>query len=234
MIQSISAKVKVNHESLRQWVRRAETDAGFRPGLTTDERAQMKELERENRELRRANEIRWGRENPLRARADHVDATLAAAGRQVEPGEPDDPLCAAEGVAAELDIFVSSARRWMADGTAPTVVAPVDTGVRRRWVRLSDIWAHRDRLAGRLVLPDVGGQHRRLAGQEWGACGRPRHRYLRRPVRHPVLRCGRMDGAPGAPEAGTAEAAVPVAEVARFTGHTSAELVDLVKARILQ
>jgi transposase len=56
-IQSISAKLQVNHESLRQWVRRAETDAGFRPGLTSDERARMKELERENRELRRANEI---------------------------------------------------------------------------------------------------------------------------------------------------------------------------------
>lgn len=56
-IQSISAKLKVNHESLRQWVRRAETDAGVRPGLTSDERARMKELERENRELRRANEI---------------------------------------------------------------------------------------------------------------------------------------------------------------------------------
>jgi transposase len=56
-IQSISEKLKVNHESLRQWVRRAETDAGFRPGLTTDERARMRELEREVRELRRANEI---------------------------------------------------------------------------------------------------------------------------------------------------------------------------------
>ena len=56
-IQSISAKLKVNHESLRQWVRRAETDGGMRPGLTSDERARMKELERENRELRRANEI---------------------------------------------------------------------------------------------------------------------------------------------------------------------------------
>ena len=56
-IQSIAEKLKVNHESLRQWVRRAETDAGFRPGLTTDERARMKELEREVKELRRANEI---------------------------------------------------------------------------------------------------------------------------------------------------------------------------------
>jgi transposase len=56
-IQSIAEKLKVNHESLRQWVRRAETDAGFRPGLSTDERARMKELEREVKELRRANEI---------------------------------------------------------------------------------------------------------------------------------------------------------------------------------
>jgi transposase len=56
-IQSISAKLSINHETLRQWVRRAETDAGQRPGLTTDERARLKALERENRELRRANEI---------------------------------------------------------------------------------------------------------------------------------------------------------------------------------
>lgn len=56
-IQSISAKLKINHESLRQWVRRAETDAGSRPGLSSDERARMKELEREVKELRRANDI---------------------------------------------------------------------------------------------------------------------------------------------------------------------------------
>jgi len=49
--------LSVNHETLRQWVRRAETDARQRPGLTTDERARMRELERENKELRRANEI---------------------------------------------------------------------------------------------------------------------------------------------------------------------------------
>ncbi len=56
-ILSISKKLQVNHDSLRKWVRREETDAGQRPGLTTDERARMKELERDNRELRRANEI---------------------------------------------------------------------------------------------------------------------------------------------------------------------------------
>jgi transposase len=47
----------VNHETLRQWVRRVETDNGDRPGVATDERARMKALERENKELRRANEI---------------------------------------------------------------------------------------------------------------------------------------------------------------------------------
>ena len=56
-IESISAKLNVNHETLRQWVRRAETDAGQRPGVTSDERAKIKELEREVKELRRANEI---------------------------------------------------------------------------------------------------------------------------------------------------------------------------------
>ena len=44
-------------EALRTWVRLAEVDAGERPGLTTDERQRLKALERENLELRRANEI---------------------------------------------------------------------------------------------------------------------------------------------------------------------------------
>jgi transposase len=56
-IESIAKKLQVNHETLRQWVRRAETDAGARPGLTSDERVKMRELEREVKELRRANEI---------------------------------------------------------------------------------------------------------------------------------------------------------------------------------
>ena len=56
-IESIAKKLQVNHETLRQWVRRAETDAGRRPGVTSDERARIRELEREVKELRRANEI---------------------------------------------------------------------------------------------------------------------------------------------------------------------------------
>ena len=51
-----AAKLSINHETLRHGVRRAETDAGQRPGLMTDERARIKQLERENGELRRANE----------------------------------------------------------------------------------------------------------------------------------------------------------------------------------
>ena len=44
-------------DSLRNWVQQARIDAGNAPGLTTDERARLAELERENRELRRANAI---------------------------------------------------------------------------------------------------------------------------------------------------------------------------------
>jgi transposase len=54
---SIAGKFGCTAETLRSWVRRLEVDEGRRPGLTTDERAKLKELERENRELRRANEI---------------------------------------------------------------------------------------------------------------------------------------------------------------------------------
>ena len=56
-ICSIAGKIGLSPETLRGWVRQAERDGGMRPGLTTNERARLKELERENRELRRANEI---------------------------------------------------------------------------------------------------------------------------------------------------------------------------------
>jgi transposase len=54
---SIASKIGCTAETLRKWVRQAEVDSGRRGGLTSDERVRMKELERENRELRRANEI---------------------------------------------------------------------------------------------------------------------------------------------------------------------------------
>ena len=44
-------------ETLRRWVRQVERNEGLRPGLTSDERTRVKELEHENRELKRANEI---------------------------------------------------------------------------------------------------------------------------------------------------------------------------------
>jgi transposase-like protein len=54
---SIAAKIGCTPETLRKWVRQAERDQGLREGLTTSERERLKALERENRELRRANEI---------------------------------------------------------------------------------------------------------------------------------------------------------------------------------
>ncbi len=54
---SIAGKIGCTTETLRSWVRQAERDQGLREGLTTSERERMKALERENRELRQANEI---------------------------------------------------------------------------------------------------------------------------------------------------------------------------------
>ena len=54
---SIAGKLGMTAETLRIWIRRAEVDGGRRQGLTTAERERIRVLERENRELRRANEI---------------------------------------------------------------------------------------------------------------------------------------------------------------------------------
>jgi integrase len=245
--------------------------------------------------------IRWGPDNPLRARADHVDATLAAAGWQVEPGHPDDPLCDTNRVAQELGVYPNTARRWMADGTLPTVVGPDDCGVPRRWVRLSDIWGHRDRLAGRLVLPDVAEslglryhetyhmlrrldlgleQHpntgeyqltpeavdslraeteriRALHARSMKLAAAARQLRLAASTAALMSRNGDLEVDPETDSSGARfvtrrsvqsvwigrkakktrrdpVAAVPVAEVARFTGHSTRELMDLVRAGVLQ
>ena len=56
-IRSVAEKLGCTVEALRRWVRQAERDRGDRPGLMTDERQRLKQLERENFELKRANEI---------------------------------------------------------------------------------------------------------------------------------------------------------------------------------
>jgi len=56
-IASVAAKIGCTGETLRKWVRQAERDQGLRPGPTSEERERIKALERENRELRQANEI---------------------------------------------------------------------------------------------------------------------------------------------------------------------------------
>ena len=56
-ITSIASKIGCTAETLRRWVRQAERDEGVRPGPTSADQARLRELERENRELRQANEI---------------------------------------------------------------------------------------------------------------------------------------------------------------------------------
>ncbi len=56
-IESIAPKIGCVPQTLNEWVKRDQIDTGMRDGITTTEREQMKALERENKELRRANEI---------------------------------------------------------------------------------------------------------------------------------------------------------------------------------
>jgi transposase len=56
-IARVADQLGIHREALRGWIRQAEIDGGQRPGVPTEERQRIAELERENRELRRANEI---------------------------------------------------------------------------------------------------------------------------------------------------------------------------------
>jgi len=56
-MSSVAAKLGTSAETVRKWVRRAEVDTGQRPGLSSEEHAEIKRLRREVAELRRANEI---------------------------------------------------------------------------------------------------------------------------------------------------------------------------------
>jgi transposase len=56
-IESVASKIGASAETVRTWVRRVEVDSGQRPGMTSEEHAEVKRLRRENAELRRANEI---------------------------------------------------------------------------------------------------------------------------------------------------------------------------------
>ena len=54
---SVSSKIGCTPETLRAWINKMEVDSGKKPGVTSDAAAKIKELERENRELKQANEI---------------------------------------------------------------------------------------------------------------------------------------------------------------------------------
>jgi len=57
-IRAVAGKLGIGTpESLRKWIRQSQVDGGQRPGVTTEESAEIKRLRRENAELRRANEI---------------------------------------------------------------------------------------------------------------------------------------------------------------------------------
>ena len=56
-VKRVATQLGIGTESLRAWVKQADIDAGAKPGMTSVEAARIKELEQENRELKRTNEI---------------------------------------------------------------------------------------------------------------------------------------------------------------------------------
>lgn len=99
--------------------------------------------------------VRWGHAHEHRSRAAHAEATLVAASWTVDPDSSLDPLCDTRRVSSELQVAETTARRWMRDGTLRCVIVCDCEGVERRWAKLSDVWAVRDRLADRVFLPDL-------------------------------------------------------------------------------
>jgi len=75
-IESVAAKLGTSAETVRKWIRQGEIDRGQRPGTSTEDSAELKQLRRENAELRRANEI-------LKAAAAFFGAELCATRRRV-------------------------------------------------------------------------------------------------------------------------------------------------------
>ena len=73
-VAQVGRQLGINPETLRNWVSQAEVDSGERPGATTEDRKRIAELEREVRELRRANEI--------------LRAASAYFARELDPGYP--------------------------------------------------------------------------------------------------------------------------------------------------
>jgi hypothetical protein len=99
--------------------------------------------------------IPWRSNNPLRVRSGHIEAVLAEAGWQVEPGGAENPWCDSARVALELGIAETTARRWMRDQVVPSTTDTDEHGNARRRSRLSDVEAVRERLSQRILLRDL-------------------------------------------------------------------------------
>ncbi|MBW3642279.1 MAG: hypothetical protein KY447_05130 [Actinobacteria bacterium] len=99
--------------------------------------------------------VRWSADNPLRARALHVEAVLAEAGWLVDSGGGANPWCDTNRVASELGVALTTARRWMRDQVVPCTTDTDEHGNECRRARLVDVQAVKERLSGRILLRDL-------------------------------------------------------------------------------
>ncbi|MCI0344767.1 MAG: IS3 family transposase [Chloroflexi bacterium] len=160
-VTRVATQLGIGPESVRQWVRQAEIDGGQRDGLTTEERERIKQLERENRELRRANEIlksaagflRGGARPPLAAMTRYIDEQRARWGVE--------PICRTLAIAPS-SYYAAKVRppsaRAVSDATLADIVARVHRanfgvyGIRKVWksLRRLGVDAGRDQV-GRIM-----------------------------------------------------------------------------------
>ena len=99
--------------------------------------------------------VRWSADNPLRARALHVEAVLAEAGWLAYSGGGANPWCDTNRVASELGVALTTARRWMRDQVVPCTTDTDEHGNECRRARLADVQAVKERLSGRILLRDL-------------------------------------------------------------------------------
>jgi transposase len=113
-IARVAERLGINKETLRNWVAQAEVDDGQRPGITTGDKQRIAELERENRELRRANEI--------------LKAASAYFARELDPRSPREPGSSIHTVTGSVSS--RSARSW--NSPRPRTTRRRNASVRRR------------------------------------------------------------------------------------------------------
>ncbi len=144
VISRVARQLGVGEESLRVWVKRAQIDAGTRPGLTTEEREELKRLRKENFELQRANDI-------LQAAATFFGAELDRRQKRQLPSSTPTGTLRPVGVVGESSRFAINCR------SPPALTTTPSHGPSRLARRATKNSVPRSKQSGRRTTPSTDG-----------------------------------------------------------------------------